>query len=192
MLCTYLHDLKTIEVIGVEVFLKNGKFQIYSVYKPPSSSIADMMEDLEIILDRIASKNVIIAGDLNIDTSKPNSIKDKYIRKLMSFNLLQHVKAKTRLTNHSSSTIDHVVSNIREIETLVIDEALADHQTVISLWGDKKKEVKLKDEIVNEQVHLQKSMEKIEKINWTKWLNDTEKLDIDSMYSSQPGVKRLI
>ena len=55
---------------------------------------------------------LILTGDTNIDLLKEkNPIVRQYNELLQSFNLHQHVKKPTRVTNVSATLIDHIVSN---------------------------------------------------------------------------------
>ena len=179
-------NLKVIEIVAIEATLRdNEKIHIYSLYRPPKSKFSDTLEDLDLILENVTGKKVVIAGDVNIDTSKSNVVKDKYIRKLMSFNLLQHVQAFTRITKDSSTTIDHSISNINVIETIVIHEAITDHQTVFSLFKSKKTKAKDSNEQnESKRIHQLKTIENFQKIDWKNWIDSTKNLDIDTMYNS--------
>ncbi|KAL9979131.1 hypothetical protein ACROYT_G016745 [Oculina patagonica] len=55
---------------------------------------------------------LLITGDLNIDMLKPNaSLTKQYAGLLSTFNLTQHVQKPTRITPHSETLIDHIVSS---------------------------------------------------------------------------------
>ena len=56
---------------------------------------------------------MIVTGDMNIDLLNPRCpMVASYTSLLDSLNLYQHVKTPTRMTEHSKTLIDHIVSNI--------------------------------------------------------------------------------
>ena len=181
--------LKAIEAVGVELITDNNeKVVVYSLYRPPSSTIPETLLDLDHLLESIGDSKIIIAGDMNLDTSdtsKSETIKNNYIRKLLSFNLFQHVQAKTRIGASSSTTIDHLISNVKGIETLVSNECPADHQLIITLWGELIERKKNPSDINSmQQVDQQKSLKNMQNVKWKEWIETSKHLDIDTMYNS--------
>ena len=88
--------------------------------------------------------------------------------------------------SESISLIDHVISNINDLETLVTHEMCADHQTVIGIWGIKERQTK-KQKVLKEsreRIHIDKTIENLQKINWLDWNERTANLDIDDTYDS--------
>ena len=88
------------------------------------------------IISLLGNQKVVITGDFNIDLAKPNNLSDKYMKLLLSNDLIQHVHAPSRLTYKSSTIIDHVVSNLKDIRTIVSHYQISDHQIVFALWGE--------------------------------------------------------
>ena len=65
--------------------------------------------------------NIITAGDLNINlkSEKRSKLKSEYESLLTHFGPNQCVKYFTRITAKSASLIDHVLSNMIDLETIV-------------------------------------------------------------------------
>lgn len=83
------------------------------VYRPPSSSLTMFFDKLEIILSSLAKnyKNeVIIVGDVNIDTLSRNTMDYTYL--LQSYNFRNLINSPTRITTFSATSIDHALTNI--------------------------------------------------------------------------------
>ena len=129
-------QLKKIETVSIKMKTKETNTTVIAVYRPPNVNTADTLSDIEKILKQTTiNENVIIAGDLNIDLASPNSLGVKYSELLLSYNLIQYVKAFTRITAISETLIDHVSSNINTIDTTVCHQNIADHQLILTTWG---------------------------------------------------------
>jgi hypothetical protein len=74
---------------------------------------------------------------MNIDTSNLSNATKRYLEKLMEHNLFQKTRAFTRITARTKSTLDHVVTKINDLKTLVSHFCIADHQAVVACWGQK-------------------------------------------------------
>ena len=69
-------DVKNYDVICSELTIRNKKWIIFSVYRPPSyANLKYFFKQLEISLNKAFSKydNVIVMGDINIDLQNPKS-----------------------------------------------------------------------------------------------------------------------
>ena len=92
-----------IELLVQDLKLKNQNIVCALMYRPPSSNRSVML-DLESTLDQLPqakSRNMILLGDFNIDSSCLNSIRDK-------LGLLQVVSSPTRTTSTTTSIIEHI------------------------------------------------------------------------------------
>ena len=65
-----------IEILSVEITVKNRKWMVHTVYRPPSSDLALFFSELSKFLDHSFGKpeNLLILGDLNIDLSDQTKI----------------------------------------------------------------------------------------------------------------------
>ena len=129
--------MSCLEVTAVKAFIDKYVIEIVSIYRPPHSSTNNTIHDLKILFESLGNGNVIIAGDLNINlkSKKISKLRTEYESLLTNFGLNQYVKYFTRITAKSSSLIDHILSNMIDLETIVTHDMCADHQTILSLWG---------------------------------------------------------
>lgn len=111
-----LQQHNSIENIFIEIIVKKQKPIIFRCfYRPPDSSkylSKDFNDLLEENLDRVASENkeTIIMGDFNIDYNNRN---DSHSHQAFKNTMTMHgfkqiVNNSTRITNDSSTLIDHI------------------------------------------------------------------------------------
>ena len=107
---------------------------VVNVYRSPSSSSAKFLEVLEQSLSSLrkhGKKQIILAGDFNIDLIKHDS--DEKSQNLIdvtaSYGFAQVISRPTRITDHSATLIDHVYTNKVEkfISSSVVTLDLSDH-----------------------------------------------------------------
>jgi hypothetical protein len=137
---------RVFESLFVEIHPKNSKKIIVgTVYRPgskhPNQSSSEQfnqfMDLLANICNEISILNspVYIAGDINLDVLHYNDNDNvaEYIDLLFSFGLLQVVTKPTRVSCHSATLIDHVLTNVStsEHKTVVITSKLSDHFPII-------------------------------------------------------------
>lgn len=108
-----------IEVVAINLITGSIKTTIISIYRPPHTDADSTMNDLEKLLSLVGSNRTIITGDTNIDTSNRSNITLRYLSKLRDYNMNQKTAAYTRITQNSKSIIDHVITNIQNLTTLV-------------------------------------------------------------------------
>ena len=115
-----LHSDSVSEEIWI-VLHKPGwkKFIIGLVYRPPSGKYDTFKERLGHTLERLscnynlASTEIVIMGDFNIDFSKTNSPpRTQFMSIIKDYGLRQLIKNPTRVTN-KSSIIDLIFTNIK-------------------------------------------------------------------------------
>ena len=128
---------------------------------------------------------------MNINTAQNDHITRQYWKTLHENGLQQHVKAFTRLTSKSNTTIDHTISNILNIETLVCHHRISDHQAVLTCFNKPKKNKReqSKIQLTNEtnnitKIHYKQSAEAIEKINWKEWMTNNKNKNTHQLYDS--------
>ena len=104
-------EISEIETLWAEIALPNSKpFLICSVYRPPCASSAwiDLFEE-ELSIAQTMGLEMILMGDFNIDLRSCTN--HKWLNLLQLFDLSQLVTEPTRVTQTSSSFIDHVYSS---------------------------------------------------------------------------------
>ena len=180
--------LDKIEAIAVKINLDEKDHVFVSIYRPPDAKMDETFSDLDKILNQIDKEEIVITGDVNIDISTKNKMCDKYIEKLLYHNMMQVIRAPTRITKDSQTCIDHVITNKIELEAIVTHFSPADHQVTLGLWGKKSKS-HFDNENVNSKkhinkIHYEKSIENIFKTNWKKWIDENDKKDSDQTFDS--------
>jgi hypothetical protein len=137
---------RILESIFVEVTVyKNTKIIIGSLYRSgsthPNLTVNDQFREFSELLSNLCSeisnlnRTVYLLGDMNLDVLKygvNNHVTD-YIDLLFSFGLLQLVINPTRCTSHSSTLIDHVLTNnsVDSCDTVIILSKISDHFPVV-------------------------------------------------------------
>ena len=180
-------QLKCIEIIGVKIKSKQqGSITIISAYRPPNSGITETLEDMEAILSTVGNQPTILLGDFNINIANTNPLATKYQDKLLEHNMIQSVKTNTRITSKSRTTIDHVISNLTSIQSIVTHMSLSDHQTIITSYGTKgKNKTKTNNSTKNcQKIDLEKTKINICKHNWSKWMDDHLNTNLNEAYES--------
>lgn len=133
------HDLENddVESIWIEVSVKNAKIFLLAVYyRPPMGSSylpANFNNILGNSLQESAreSKEIIIIGDFNANYLNQNDHKElKAILRLYGFS--QVIKQATRITKHSSTLIDLILTNNEAVISMrrVFSFSLSDHDMV--------------------------------------------------------------
>ena len=120
-----------IETLWTAITLPNFKpFFICTVYRPPSacSDWINLFEE-ELSIAQTTGLEFILIGDFNIDIAPQVSLNTKWMNLIQLFYLTQLVSLPTRVTQSSSTIIDHVyTSNPENItETFVSHYAISDH-----------------------------------------------------------------
>jgi len=99
----------SLELLAVELKLKQGPLTIVLFYRPPTSALD--FEDLEnaiLSLNPSRLKNCVLLGDFNVDLSCSSQSSIDLLASLSSFHFTQVVKEPTRVTKNSATIIDHI------------------------------------------------------------------------------------
>ena len=122
-------EISNIETLWAEITLPNAKpFLICSVYRPPSSTSdwIDLFEE-ELSIAQTPGLEVIIMGDFNLDLSMNTN--RKWLNLIELFDLSQLISQPTRVTETSSTIIDHGYTSHPEniSESFVSHYSISDH-----------------------------------------------------------------
>ena len=129
--CRRRHEIETsnIETLWAEITLPNAKpFLICTAYRPPctNSEWIDLFEE-ELSIAQTTDLEIILMGDFNFDFGI--NLNKKWHNLIELFDLTQFVSKPTRVTESSSTIIDHIYStnpgNI--IESFVPSLSISDH-----------------------------------------------------------------
>ena len=125
------HDLEisNIETIWTEISLTNSKsFLLCTVYQSPSacSDWIDLFE-AEVSIAQASGLEFLLMGDFNIDLESCTN--SKWLNLIQLFDLSQLVKEPTRVTETTSTIIDHAyTTNLEKItECFVSPLSVSDH-----------------------------------------------------------------
>lgn len=116
-------ELDNIEILWADFKLKHESFLCAVCYRPPnnrSNEVEQFFRNFQVSLDRIIMLNpyytIVILGDFNINVG--HNVNDDLHAKLYNFmtgnGLVQLINEPTRVTNHSSTTLDLIITNSPE------------------------------------------------------------------------------
>jgi hypothetical protein len=165
------------ENVWIEVLLPKTKpIIVGTCYRPPKQCYHDFLNSLEQSLAKTEyDSEKIVLGDFNISFGhKSTAIFKNYSNVLSIFNMTQLIDSPTRVTDHSSTILDHILCNKNEriCQSGTIDIGISDHSAIYCT----RKVVRgmLKD---NNSVKI-RSMKNYNKDTYVKMLNDVNWSDI--------------
>lgn len=159
-------EISNIETLWVEVTMPNSNpFLMCTVYRPPSahSEWIDLFEE-ELSLAQATGLEHILMGDFNIDqTSCTNN---RWLNLIQLFDLSQLISTPTRITQSSSTIIDHIYTSNPEYatESFVPHYAISDHFPVCFSRKVNSKSLKAK--------HIMKSYRCFKRFDENRFLTD--------------------
>ena len=126
-LATSDYESVTIEFTNI---LKN--LRLTCIYRHPQTSL----ESFELLLNKFMDTNTqqILLGDINIDLLNTEStITQTYSNYLLSYGYEQKINLATRVTSFSSTLIDHIYMNFKNIRTStqILRTDITDHYPII-------------------------------------------------------------
>ncbi|KAI5632760.1 endonuclease-reverse transcriptase domain-containing protein [Phthorimaea operculella] len=101
--------------------------------REPKTFHSTLKKLLQILNKKHAQKNIILGGDLNVNTLL-NTSKARTLTELMQkFNFHQHIKEPTRITATLSSCIDHIYTNFqsKHMKATVEQFGFSDHKGLL-------------------------------------------------------------
>lgn len=123
------------EKLEASIRLHKQTFNIIACYRPPdSANLPDFLSSLEQSFEKL-KRNLVLLGDINIDSKASTRESRKYLCLLKEFNITIANEHPTRPA--SGKTIDHFGIDVSEVNSLNIytiqqDSEFSDHSTVIS------------------------------------------------------------
>ena len=85
------------------------------IYRHPGADLALFTNELENVINQLNQNNmqILLLGDFNIDLMKygQHPPTEEYLDMIHSYNLLPLITKPTRITDHTSSLIDHIYTN---------------------------------------------------------------------------------
>ena len=124
---TFVSDV--LEVCTVKAKVCGNNIIIISIYRPPNSSLVQFNLELENLLAKYTNENVCIAGDFNVDLINPDNNEFNCIANFISHSYKSHICIPTRVTDLSSTCLDHIWTNLDNVELsgVISDVNITDH-----------------------------------------------------------------
>ena len=106
------HDLERENIETFWLEFKNTKqkpFILGNIYRPPSAN-NDWINEMQILLETVYTENkeIILVEDFNFNFSNSKCSNSSWNAVTYAFNLKQLVQIPTRVTNHTSTIMDHM------------------------------------------------------------------------------------
>ena len=127
------HTCLSFETIGLKFTIANSNFNLYTIYRPPSSSNALFLNEFSTMLEDIIShpSEIIFFGDFNIHVDTPTSYNTApFLNLLDTYHLSQHIHFPTHIHGHTLDLLitrseSNITSNISEF-----DPCISDHHAI--------------------------------------------------------------
>lgn len=122
---------KHFECCGIHI--PDLNYTIVCIYRPPKSEISVFLQKLDFVLQKLRRKlrninrKIVIVGDFNIDLLRNDSCAKLFCDLLNSYKMHCTIKEPTRITEHSQTCIDNIITNLRSYATQVVHNGLSDH-----------------------------------------------------------------
>ncbi|KAF2888983.1 hypothetical protein ILUMI_17190, partial [Ignelater luminosus] len=122
---------------GVALFYKNKlSLQIVVIYRPPYSSHNTFVQEFELLYSHLLliSEKIIFLGDFNFDVlslNKPGI--QQYLDMLDSLNIAQIIGKPTRITDKTSTLLDHILTSDIDIirsSSVEVNHNISDHYVI--------------------------------------------------------------
>jgi exonuclease III len=186
---------KVIESIFIEVEInKKLKIIIGSIYRPnsassdlsPSEQLSKFNDSLISILSLVGNKKVYILGDINIDILKFETHKQTtdYVNSIFSLGCLQIITKPTRCNHHSSTLIDHIITNeiSRKYVTGVLLCAVSDHFPTFCFLDHTREQQKHKT-FFSRNTSMQNIEKFKDKLSQTSWQETISAIDPQASFN---------
>ena len=136
---------KIFESLFIKVKASNNSFKIVgNIYRAPSANINEFNNILKTILETISkdiflskAEEVVLMGDYNINLiqyeNHPQTL--RYLDTLLTNNFMPHITLPSRITNTSSTLIDHIHSNSKQGSFIsgIIYSCISDHMPIFNI-----------------------------------------------------------
>ena len=134
------HLRNDLKIAGVEnIWVDTQDLLIGVIYNPPSGSQRDFIDEFENVLHSVflSKRKCLFLGDFNINTLVKSTIAKEYLNLIHSEGFNPLILEATRVTESTTSCIDHILSNFVSSSTSgSIAIEIADHLPVFTLSYD--------------------------------------------------------
>ncbi|KAK9731588.1 hypothetical protein QE152_g13526 [Popillia japonica] len=127
------HIPNTVWILAIQVQIGKIKYLLTTLYRSPSCNDNEFLNTFEEFLENIIDFNgtQIICGDFNYDLMKEEFYTKKCNEIILQYGLKQLVNECTRITPYSSTLIDYVVSNDKNLKIKICHTPkISDHSFV--------------------------------------------------------------
>ena len=137
---TRIHDLSLVnaESLWLKVHIDNKTIILGVIYRKPGTNFWDFSNEFDNLLQTINldRNQCIIMGDFNINLISREDHGNDLLRLTETYGLLQLIMTPTRITNTSSTLIDHIYTNISSycIQSGCIEAGISDHLPVYAVF----------------------------------------------------------
>ena len=99
-----------VESLFVEFMFNGAMYTVGGIYRHSNGNVSHFVAALECVLHKInTNRTTVLAGDMNIDIIKfSNEDVMSYMSTLMSFKYLPYITVPSRITQLSTTCIDHI------------------------------------------------------------------------------------
>lgn len=120
------------ELAAIEFKMGSRLFTLINAYRPTSGTVHDFIPLFDNFLNTISTlhRNIIILGDINIDTSRDSPDLKKLENTLQQHNLTIKKLPCTRITHSTSTSIDCCITNMSSITVRILNNTISDHHGV--------------------------------------------------------------
>ena len=126
------------ESLWLKVSIKNKAIILGVIYRKPGTNFDEFKNELDILLHtmNLDRNSSIIMGDFNVDLTQKEEKGNELLRLTESYGLLQLITTPTRITNTSSTLIDHIYTNVcaHYIQSGCIEAGISDHLPVYAIF----------------------------------------------------------
>lgn len=179
------------ECCSIEITTSGTKIAIITIYRPPSGDEETFTIQASDVLSHITNicPNMVLCGDLNIDSLKQNNKNFKMLNDLFeSFQLIDYSDEPTRIftttAGTSKSSIDYMTTNIQgQVRGSVIEPHISDHRLLLLQIAFPPVEEPSPAEPIETRITSEKAVSNLKnRLQYTTWnLNETS-CSVDKMF----------
>lgn len=126
------NNIKTADILKVNLEAAGLKITVIAIYRFHSFTVTDFNTELTLWLPNINCRNLVIVGDLNIDLHSQCPQVEDYKNLMNNQGLAPMINSATRVTESSSTLIDHMYVRAPGIllDAAVVDLQITDHRMI--------------------------------------------------------------
>lgn len=151
------------------------------VYRSPRAGKGEFIDNFSVVMTdllELSQKDCIIGGDINIDWLKDDEYYTKRLKSsIMGVGMKQIVEEATRVTPHSETLIDLVITDNTSLKSIVLDQPRISDHSIVSIVG-----------IVNQRLRGKDKFLMKGKIDYEK-LIEVMKIKIESRESDNKDIR---